>query len=463
MEKRVLFVVAIGSVATISCSCEAKSVENKSPNVIFILADDLGYGDLGCYGQTKFETPNIDAMSEQGMQFTQSYAGCSVSAPSRCVLMTGKHTGNSYIRGNKNVECDDGRGYDMALAADEVTMAEMFKERGYSTACCGKWGLGGPNTEGAPNLQGFDYFYGYLGQMFAHFYYPEFLHENNTLVELNGKEYSHDLIEQKALDYIKENKDNPFFLYLSFTLPHAELRLPDEYMTKYLDKFDETPYDSHGKGYNSQEQPHAAFASMVERLDLSVGRVNELLEELGIDDNTLVIFTSDNGAHCEGGADPDFFNSTAGLRGIKRSLHEGGIRVPMVATWKDKIPVGVKNDAPIAFWDMMPTFAEIIGAETPENIDGISMLPSLMGDEAPKHDYLYWEFHEQGGRQAVRKGDWKLIKQKVTTPEDSYYELYNIAQDPSEKDDLIEVETKIAEELMQIMESSHSESQIFKL
>ncbi|MFI3303238.1 MAG: arylsulfatase [Rikenellaceae bacterium] len=446
--------------AATSCSTEAK--ETKLPNVIYILADDLGCADLGCYGQTKFETPNLDAMAKGGIQFMQHYAGCTVSAPSRCALITGKTTGHTHVRGNKGYKWTDGNDYDTPIPDEEVTLAEIFKQKDYATACIGKWGLGGPQSEGHPNVQGFDYFYGYLGQGHAHHYFPSFLHENQELVELNG-EYSHDLIEAKALKYIRENKDNPFFIYLTFTLPHAEMVMPDEDMEKFVGKFPETKYTRpQGGSYGDQENPHAAFAGMVERLDLSVGRVNALLKELGLDENTLVLFASDNGAHAEGGADPEFFNSTGIYRGIKRDLYEGGIRTPFIAYMPNTVPAGVKNNEMSAFWDMMPTFAELIGAECPAESDGISILPTFLGQEQKEfHESLYWEFHEQGGKKAVRKGDWKLIELQVKSPKKSYYELYNIATDPSEKNNVASSNPKIVEELAEIMTNSRVKSDIF--
>ncbi|MFR9672545.1 MAG: sulfatase-like hydrolase/transferase, partial [Rikenellaceae bacterium] len=275
--------VLTAGAAVIATSCSSAQAMPEKPNVIYILVDDLGWADLSCFGQTKFSTPNIDAMAEGGIQFMQHYAGCTVSAPSRCSIMTGKHTGNTYVRGNKGFRSQaDNRTYDTPLPAEEVTLGEIFKEKGYTTACVGKWGMGAPDNEGHPNEQGFDYFFGYLGQGHAHSYYPKFLHENKTEVKLDGKtQYSHQLVEDKALNFIKENKDNPFFIYLTFTLPHAELVMPEADMEKFVGQFPEKKFNRNGGSYGDQENPHAAFAGMVERLDLSVGRVNSLLKELG--------------------------------------------------------------------------------------------------------------------------------------------------------------------------------------
>ncbi len=438
---------------------------SKSPNVIYILADDLGYADIGCYGQKIMSTPNLDRMAASGIQFMQHYAGCTVSAPSRCALMTGKHTGHTHVRGNQGVVNFDGREYDTTLPAAEYTVAELFKERNYKTACIGKWGLGGPGTEGHPNAQGFDYFYGYLGQGYAHSYFPKFLHENDKEIKLDGKYYSHDLVEEKAMDYIKANKDESFFIYLTFTLPHAELLLPDEYMEKFDGKLGpEKPFVNNGGTYSSQAQPHAAFAAMVERLDVSVGRINDLLKELGIDENTLVIFASDNGAHEEGGADPKYFNSTGIYRGVKRDFYEGGIRVPMIASWPGTVPAGVKNNEISAFWDFMPTVADLIKVKAPKESDGISILPTLLGKkQKAQHDYLYFEFHEQGGKQCVRKGDWKLIRLQVKNPKKTYYELFNLASDPSETKNVVDANPAVKAELMAIMDQARTENEIFKL
>ncbi len=459
--------LAIGSLAITSLvGCSGVAASEKSPNVIYILADDLGYGDLSCYGQTHFQTPNIDAMASRGVRFTRNYSGSTVSAPSRCALMTGKHTGHSYIRGNRDSKGTDGKGYDTPIPSEEFTLAEMFKAEGYVTACIGKWGLGGIGTEGHPNNQGFDYFFGYLGQRHAHSYYPAFLHENSQEVELNG-DYSHDMMEGKALEFIGANADNPFFLYLSFTIPHAELLIGEERLSEFRGSFTEDkPFIKERGNYSTQMEPHAAFAAMVKRLDDSVGLLFSELERLGLADNTLVIFTSDNGAHAEGGADPEFFNSTGGYRGIKRALYEGGIRVPMIACYPSVIDQGVVCDETIAFWDVMPTFAELIGADisAQDALDGLSFLPLLKGEEMEqKHDYFYWEFTEQGGRQAVMRGDWKLIKQQSRDASKSYYELFDLSSDPTESINLVEEYPALVLELKELMEQAHTPSKYWKI
>jgi len=401
------------------------------PNVIYIMADDLGIGDLGCYGQTKIKTPAIDRLAENGMRFTQHYAGSTVSAPSRCSLMTGKHTGNAYIRGNKDAKSADGDTYDYPLAKDETTVADIFKKRDYATACIGKWGMGGPESEGHPNKHGFDYFFGYLGQLHAHSYYPPFLWENDIKIILNKEVYSHDLVMEKALDFVDKNSENPFFIYLTPTIPHAELIVPEGELGIYEDKFCETPYV--GNHYCSQPKPRATYAAMVSRLDKDVQRIMDLLEKKGIADNTIIIFTSDNGVHAEGGHDPDFFGSNGPFRGIKRDLYDGGIRTPFVVHWPAKIKKGTVSYHPSSFWDFMPTVCDLIGIQQPKNTDGISYLPELTGKGKQKqHEYLYWEFHESGGKRAILKDNWKLIELFVNNPEKRSFELYNLSSDPGE-------------------------------
>ena len=431
---------------------------NSLPNIIFILADDLGIGDLGCYGQEVIKTPCIDSIAGNGIIFDSHYSGSTVSAPSRCVLMTGKHTGHSFIRGNKGKEAPDGLKYDYPLADNEITVAEILKTRGYSTACIGKWGLGGPQSEGHPNNQGFDYFFGYLGQGHAHSYYPEFLFENEDKVFIDHKVYSHDMIMEKALDFVKDNARDPFFLYLTPTIPHADLDVPD--LGEYEDMFNEKPFinrSADGKGYKTQMKPRAAYAAMVSRLDSDISRLVALLKEKGIYDNTLLIFSSDNGVHAEGGHDPEFFNSNSIYRGKKRDLYDGGIHTPFVAQWPDRIKAGSSTGHVSAFWDFLPTVCDIVGAEIPAGVDGISYLPSLTGSgKQQEHEYLYYEFHEKGGKRAVLKDGWKLVELDSKDPEKAYYELYNIEADPEEKDNVISENMKIARKLKKIMDSERT-------
>ena len=431
-------------------------------NVIYILADDLGYGDLGCYGQTKIHTPNIDKMAKEGMLFTQHYAGCTVSAPSRCSLMTGLHTGHSQIRGNKEIKPEG----QQPMTADTYTLGKLMKSAGYATGIFGKWGLGYPGSTSVPSTMGFDEFFGYNCQRQAHSYYPDHLWHNNDTVFLHENDnegrqiYSQDLIHEQALKFIRDNKDKPFYAMLTYTLPHAELNLPhDSIYRKYENAFEEVPYD--GKmGYHPSEKPYASFAAMVTRLDKYVGDVMAELKELGLDKNTIVIFTSDNGPHREGGANPDYFKSYGPLKGVKRDVYEGGIRVPMVAWCPDKIKAGVKNDHVSAFWDVMPTLAELTGVALPETGDGISFLPTLFSKDGQKqHEYLYWEFHELNGREALRSGNWKLIRQPIVG--ETILELYDLSSDIHEDNNLAQQNPEKVKELEILMDGARTESPLF--
>ena len=422
--------------------------EANPPNIIYILADDLGYGDLGCYGQEKFTTPNLDRLAREGMRFTRHYAGCTVCAPSRSVLMSGLHTGHTPIRGNQEV-LPEGQS---PLPDSVWTVAEMLQSAGYVTGAFGKWGLGYPGSEGDPLNQGFDEFFGYNCQRYAHRYYPEYLWENDHKFYLEGNDwtrtvtYAPDVIQERTLDFIRQHRDTSFFAYLPVVIPHAELIVPDdEIFRSYLGQFPEEAF--HGRSgadygpdmkipmYCSQEYPHATFASMVHRIDQYVGEIMETLDELGIAENTVIMFTSDNGPHQEGGADPEFFNSSGGLRGVKRDLYEGGIRVPLIVSWRGHIEGGSTSQHISAFWDVVPTLADIAGIRPPD-CDGISFLPELTGKEQIEHDYLYWEFHEQGGKQAMLKDGWKAIRLQVGKDPDGPMELYRLEDDPAETNNL---------------------------
>ncbi len=445
------------------------------PNIILIVADDLGYGDLSCYGQKKFQTPNIDRLAAQGMRFTQFYSGTSVCAPSRSSLMSGLHTGHTFIRGNKEV-LPEGQ---HPIADSVHTIAEALKSAGYTTAAFGKWGLGFVGTEGDPLNQGFDRFYGYNCQRESHRYYPGHLWNNKTRVIINGKDdlktkevYAPGLIQEKALSFIQENKEKPFFLFLPYTLPHAELEVPkDNIFARFDGKFPEAPFKGQDygdgatpTGYTSQEKPHATFAAMVTRLDLYVGQVVSTLKKLNLDKNTLIIFTSDNGPHKEGGADPEFFNSSGGLRGAKRDLYEGGIRVPFIASWPGKIKTGSTSNFIGAFWDIYPTFTKLSGGKDAKNIDGISFLSELLGKPSQRqHTYLYWEFHELGGRQAVRQGNWKAVYLNIKDPTKRTLELYDLSKDPQEKNNIASQHQEVTSKMLRIIKSSHTESGVFPL
>lgn len=444
------------------------------PNIVLIVADDLGYGDVGFNGQKLIRTPNIDLLAKEGTIFTQFYAGTSVCAPSRSSLISGLHTGHTYIRGNKGV---DPEGQE-PIADSVLTVAEVLKKAGYKTAAFGKWGLGPVASEGDPIKQGFDQFFGYNCQSMAHRYFPDHLWDNDKKIVLEKnqnlkltEEYAPDIIQKEALKFVSnQKKDEPFFLFLPYILPHAELKAPDdEIFQSYKGKFPEKPYkgadygpNATDGGYASQEYPHATFAAMVTRLDSYVGQVVAKLKERGLDKNTLIIFTSDNGPHVEGGADPVFFNSGGGLRGVKRDLYEGGIREPFVANWPGVVKAGQKNNYIGAFWDLLPTFAELAGVKLSKPVDGISIVPTLTRKAAQKnHDYLYWEFHEQGGRQAVRQGNWKAVRLKAAGNPDAPVELYDLSKDPAEKDNLAAKLPDKAKELGTYMNQSHTRSAIF--
>ncbi|WP_430811007.1 MULTISPECIES: arylsulfatase [unclassified Carboxylicivirga] len=469
---RIFCLLSLAVILTINTSC-AKSGSTQEPNIIFILADDLGYGDLSCYGQTKFSTPNIDKLAENGMLFTQHYSGSTVCAPSRSTLMTGMHTGHTYIRGNKEISPEGQH----PLAGEIYTLAELLKDQGYATGAFGKWGLGYPGSEGDANNQGFDRFFGYNCQRIGHNYYPWFLRDNQDSLVLKGNAgtatgtYAPQLIHEKTLEFIEENSNQPFFCYVPSIIPHAELFAPEEYIAKYRGKFDpehnyrgvdEGPAFRMG-GYGSQPESHAAFAAMVHLLDEQVGEIVAKVEELGIADNTIIIFTSDNGPHKEGGAQPDYFNSNGPFKGYKRDLYEGGIRVPFIASWPGTIPAGKQSDHISAFWDMMPTFAEIAGTKAPEGIDGISILPTLTAQGKQKeHDYLYWEFHVLGGRKAIRMGKWKAVQYGISKNPDAPIELYDVTEDPGETNNLADKHPEVIAKVKELFSTSRVESDIFK-
>ncbi len=431
-----------------------------NPNVIYILADDMGIGDAGCYGQKKIKTPNIDALAKSGIQFMQHYSGSTVSAPSRCALMTGKHTGHAYVRGNKGEKSHAGQ-FDLSIPSSEITVAEIFKQKGYATACIGKWGLGGPGTEGSPIRQGFDYFFGYLSQAAAHRFYPEYLYENETRYPLNGQ-YSHYIIVEKGLEFIEQNASKPFFAYIAVTPPHADLDIPD--LGIYDGQFPEMPHiNNTDRGYKTQLQPKAAYAAMISEIDRNVGQIVELLKEKGVYDNTIILFSSDNGVHREGGNDPDFFDSNGPFRGHKRDLYEGGIRVPFIVSWGEKIRKSRFSFHVSAFWDFLPTICDLIGVDIPEGVNGMSFLPELLSMKQKAHDYIYHEFHEKGGKQSlIRVADgWKLIRLQVSNPARTQEELYNIYYDPGELGNVINQYPDVADELRKVMDSSRTESKHF--
>jgi arylsulfatase A-like enzyme len=433
----------------------AQAQPARRPNILFIMADDLGYGDLGCYGQKQIQTPNIDRLAASGMRFTQAYAGATVCAPSRCALMTGKHSGHGFIRGNANV----------SLRPQDTTVAEVLKKAGYNTALIGKWGLGEPYSTGTPNRKGFDEWFGYLSQLLAHTYYPTTLWENEKEFMVTGNfsskrtAYSHDLFTARALSFLERQRaGSPFFLELAYTIPHANNEAGNQTGNGL-----EVPSD---EPYTSRDWPQVEknFAAMITRMDRDVGRVLDALRARGLDRETLVIFTSDNGPHKEGGGqgmpgqNPEFFHSSGPLRGIKRDLYEGGIRVPAIASWPGVISPGTTSDAKWAFWDFLPTAAELAGAPAPRGIDGMSIVPALQGRPLPNREYFYWEFHEGGFFQGVRMGDWKGVRLKAKA---APIELYDLATDVGEKNNVAAQHPEVVKRIGEIMASARTESAEF--
>lgn len=436
--------------------------KNDLPNIVFVLVDDMGIGDIGCYyEQKKIHTPNLNEWAAQSLQFMQHYSGSTVSAPSRCCLLTGKHTGHSYVRGNKAVQVEAGR-FDLHLPEDEVTVAELLKTKGYNTMCVGKWGLGGPGTSGSPIKQGFDYFFGYLSQADAHRYYPQYLYENEEKINLGGKVYSHWLIMEKGLDFInKQTDEKPFFAYFAITPPHADLDYPD--LSEYEDSFEETPYINNKGGFKSQAKPKAAYASMITEIDKNVGMIIETLKKKGMWENTIMIFSSDNGVHRVGGHNPDFFDSNGPFRGYKRDLYEGGIRTPFIVSWPKVIKKHRKVEHLSTFWDFMPTVCDIVGIDAPKNTDGISYLPTIKGKDKKqkKHDFIYYEFYELGGKQTIIKDGWKLLRLNVSKPKKLREELYYLPDDIGENNNIINENRKKADELRTLMKTAHTDSENF--
>ena len=425
----------------------------RRPNIIFILADDLGYGDLGCYGQKRIDTTHLDRLAAEGIRFTDAYAGSTVCAPSRSCLMTGQHTGHTRVRNNGSPL---GR---VSLLPSDVTVAERLKQAGYRTALIGKWGIGEAGSDGTPNRKGFDEWFGYLNQGHAHNYYPEHLWDNESETFLRGnrgrrrQQYSHDLFIEKALSFIERNQAEPFFLYLALTIPHANNELGRS-QGDGMEVPDYAPYET--ENWPTTEK---GFAAMITRMDRGVGQIMAKLKQAGIDEDTLVIFSSDNGPHREGGHDPEFFGSRGGLRGIKRDLYEGGIRVPTIARWPGTIRPGQVSDFPWAFWDFFPTAAELAGAKLPDDIDGVSIVPVFQGETKPRDGYLYWEFGRKVFHQAVRKDHWKAVRNGTK----SAVELYDLNKDLGEQNDIAAEHPEIAREMERIMKTARTESREFPI
>ena len=432
---------------TLAADPKPAAPPRRPPNIVFILADDLGYGDLGCYGQQKIKTPNLDRLAAAGLRFTQVYAGSTVCAPSRCALMTGKHTGHARIRGNARVP----------LEPQDVTVAAVLRAAGYATGLIGKWGLGEADSTGVPTKQGFDSFFGYLSQTHAHNYYPDFLWRNETKVPVPGNvvekgvatrktTYSHDLFAQEALAFVEKQRERPFFLYLAFTIPHANNEAGKNGMEVPSDE----PYS--GEAWPAAQRNHAA---MITRLDRDVGRLLDKLRTLGLEEDTIVFFSSDNGPHKEGGGDPFFFKSAGPLSGFKRSMHDGGIRVPMIVRWPGHVPAGKVSDQVWAFWDFLPTAAELAGTRAPAGLDGLSMVPALLGrGEQKQHDFLYWEFHQGSSHQAVRTGKWKAIRGAPGAP----LELYDLSNDLGEQLDVAAQHPEVTARIETYLRTARTES-----
>jgi len=472
------------TLSVLALTTSASSAQ-RPPNVVYMMSDDLGWSELGAYGQTKIKTPHIDQLALGGMRFTRFYSASPVCAPARASLLTGQHTGHSPVRGNFELGgyLDSEERGQYPLPAGTPTMATMLKQRGYATAIVGKWGLGGPQSEGIPNLHGFDFFYGYLDQKQAHNHYPSHLWRNtvwDTLAQAyfsphqrldsvptdpraydryRGTEYAPDVMTAEALAFIRAQRDRPFFLYLAFTIPHLALQVPDEELVAY--EFPETPYLGR-QGYLPHPRPRAAYAGMISRMDRHVGQVMSLLQTLGLDSNTVVVFTSDNGTTYTGGADPAFFSSVANLRGLKDAVYEGGIRVPFIARWPGRIPAGTVTDALAANWDILPTVAELTGARVPAAVDGVSLVPTLLGrgTQTP-HPPMYWEHHGVcGGQQAVRDGRWKAIRLGTGTPSPAPVQLYDLDADPGERRDVAASHPEVLARLTGLMASLRTPARI---
>lgn len=456
------------------------------PNIIYIYADDLGYGELGCYGQQKIKTPNLDKLAAEGMRFADHYTGAPVCAPARCILMTGRHSGHAYIRGNYELGGfeDDKEGGQMPLPEGTYTIAHMLKKAGYVTGAVGKWGLGVANTTGHPNLQGFDYFYGYLDQKQAHNYYPTHLWENmhwdtlrNDPIKVHqpldpgvtdpaafnrykGREYALDKMAEKARAFIQRNKDRAFFLYLPFPAPHLSLQVPDEALEQYKGKFDDKPYWGQNN-YTPNLYPRASYAAMISYLDKHIGLIMEQLKQLGLDRNTIVMFSSDNGTTFKvGGVDAEYFNSTGGLRGRKQDLWEGGIREPFIVRWPGKVAAGKVSGHISAQYDLMATLAELTGSDA-GSTDGVSFLSTILGKSGQaKHKYLYFEFPEKLGQVAIRMGRWKGVKSNMRKDPSSPWEIFDLESDRAETSDLSASHPELVKQFDEILKKEHRPSHI---
>ena len=441
----------------------------RQPNIVLIVGDDLGHSELGCFGQQKIRTPHIDGLAKDGVRFTQAYSGSPVCAPSRCVLMTGKHSGHAFIRDNREIQPEG----QLAIPGDTVTLPELLKQAGYATGCVGKWGLGPPASVGDPNKQGFDHFFGYNCQRRAHNHYPTYLWRNDKKIVIKGnnggatgKQYAPDLFESEALEFIFANKARPFFLFFATTVPHLALQVPDDSLAEYKGLWNDPPYDGKN-GYQPQKYPRAAYAAMVTRMDRSVGRILALIKRLRLDNDTLVLFTSDNGSTYNiGGYDPGFFGGTGPFRNAKGSIYEGGIRIPFIARWPGRIKPGATSEEIVAFQDILPTALDAAGAReaVPADADGISILPALLGEETPqRHPHLYMEFAGYGGQAMVRLGNWKAVRRDLLKNPNAPIELYDLASDVGETTDLAAKYPDIVKKIVDIMKAEHRPSKEFPI
>ncbi|MCA8997548.1 MAG: arylsulfatase [Planctomycetaceae bacterium] len=462
--------MALSLVATM----ELQAAGRAHPNVVFLIADDLGYKELGSYGQTKIRTPRLDQMATEGMRLTQHYSGNPVCATSRCVLMTGRHSGHAFIRDNREVKPEG----QLPIPDDAITLAELFKQHGYATGAFGKWGLGPMDSTGDPLSQGFDRFHGYNCQRHAHNFYPKFVWDNHTRVDLEGntrgltgKHYAPDLYLAAALDFIDNYKDQPFFLYFPTIVPHLAIQVPDDSLNEYKGLWDDPPYDGK-KGYLPHPAPRAGYAAMVTRMDSDIGQIFDRLKKYGLDEDTVIVFTSDNGPTYNrlGGSDSEFFDSAGEFRGLKGSVYEGGMRVPAIVRWPGKVPAGTVSDHLSAFYDWMPTLMDLIGEpdSTPEVSDGLSFAPELLGrsEDQKEPEFLYWEFPGYGGQQALRMGNWKAVRQglrkhKPGTP--LPLELYDLSTDISESKDISTDHPEVVKKIKELMAKAHAPSKEFPL
>ncbi len=460
-----------GAVACVSSSGGPPSRTDPRPNIIWIMADDLGWGELGCYGQDKIRTPHVDQIAAEGILFEQHYSGAPVCAPARCVLMTGLHSGHAYVRGNYEIGGwgeHDGEGQ-LPLPEGTTTLPGLLQEAGYATCAVGKWGLGGPDTSGEPNRQGFDHWFGYLCQRQAHNHYPTHLWRNtervnlegNTWKNISGEHYAHDLMSAEILGWIRENADQPFFVYVPFHIPHAAIQVPQDSIDEYSGAFPDDPPYNKTAGYLPHPTPRAAYAAMITRMDRDVGRIMDLLRELDLDENTLIAFSSDNGPTFNGGTDSEFFKSAAHLRGLKGSVYEGGLRVPLVVRWPSRIKAGRRTAHLSAFQDVMPTLLDIAGVDVPSGLDGISMRPTLESKgEQRSHESLYFEFPSYGGQQAVRTDRWKLVRRNLKK-QNPTLALYDIQADDTESTDVAAEHPEVVAKLRLIAEREHVNSKHF--